>query len=110
MITAKRDSLSTQPKLSILAAADFLDISVQAVHKQLKAKNIHCPKFGNKSYLTYDEATLLFGLTFKQKIIAGQIVKGGTGKTTTIDNVASCVNSYGARVLKIDADSSRKLN
>lgn len=97
------------PKMSIAKAADFLKISVQGIHKQLKNKNITCQKLGNKSYITHGIAKKIFNLHFEKKIIAVQIVKGGTGKTTTIENIASCANSYGARVLKIDADPQGNL-
>ncbi|WP_019218413.1 ParA family protein [Legionella tunisiensis] len=36
-------------------------------------------------------------------------MKGGTGKTTSIANIASCANCYGARVLLIDADPQGNL-
>ncbi|WP_131795886.1 ParA family protein [Fluoribacter gormanii] len=100
---------SRQPKRAISDVAQFLGISMQAVHKQLKNKNINCDKVGNKSYLTFDSAKELFNFNFKQKKIAVQIVKGGTGKTTTINNIASCANTYGARVLLIDADPQGNL-
>ena len=104
------NSLQTnQPKRSISDVADFLGISTQAVHKQLRSKNINCEKVGNKSYITFDTATKIFNYSFKKKRIAVQIVKGGTGKTTSIDNIASCANTYGARVLMIDADPQGNL-
>lgn len=103
------DNNPNQPKMSIAAAADFLGISGQAIHKQLKGRGLQCPKLGNKSFITYEIARELFGLIFTPKKIAGQIVKGGTGKTTTIDNIASCANTYGARVLMIDADPQGNL-
>jgi chromosome partitioning protein len=95
--------------MSIAHAANFLGVSGQAVHKQLKLKGITCPKMGNKLYLTFEEAKQLFNIQFTRKVIVGQIVKGGTGKTTTIDSVSSCVNTYGARILKIDADPQGNL-
>lgn len=104
-----KDILTIQPKMSIARAAEFLDVSIQAVHKQIKLKNITCPKLSNKLYLTYSEAKQLFNLQFNRKVIVGQIVKGGTGKTTSIENIASCINSYGARILKIDADPQGNL-
>lgn len=103
------DKNQFQPKMTIPDAANFLGISIQAVHKQLKSKDIHCPKIGNKSYINHEIAKSLFKLNFDQKIIVCQIVKGGTGKTTTIENMASCANTYGARVLKIDADPQGNL-
>lgn len=104
-----KDINSRQPKMSINRAAEFLNITAQAMHKQLKAKGIICPKLGNKSYLTYAIAKEAFSLAFKKHKIVGQIVKGGTGKTTTIDHIASCANTYGARVLKIDVDPQGNL-
>jgi len=98
-----------QPKRAISDIADFLGISMQAVHKQLKNKNINCEKVGNKSFLTFESAKELFNFNFKRKKIAVQIVKGGTGKTTTINNIGSCANTYGARVLLIDADPQGNL-
>lgn len=100
---------TNQPKRSIADVALFLGISTQAVHKQLRNKNINCEKIGNKAFITYETARKLFNFKFKQKKIAVQIVKGGTGKTTSIDNIASCVNTYGARVLLIDADPQGNL-
>lgn len=99
-----KDTQIIEPKLTISAVADFLNISSQAVHKQIKSKNLACPKLGNKSYINHQIARDLLNINFERTIIAGQIVKGGTGKTTTIDSIASCANAYGARVLKIDTD------
>lgn len=109
MTLTSKDIQQMQPKMSISHAADFLNVSAQAVHKQLKLKNIICEKIGNKAYLSFNQAKQLFNINFAHKVIVGQIVKGGTGKTTTIENVASCANSYGARILKIDADPQGNL-
>lgn len=109
MTLTQKDILSMQPKMSIAHAANFLDISGQAVHKQLKLKGINCQKLGNKLYLTHAEAKQLFNIKFDKRVIVGQIVKGGTGKTTTIDNISSCANTYGAKILKIDADPQGNL-
>lgn len=109
MSLSEKESLSIQPKMSITHAANFLGITNQAVHKQLKLKNINCQRMGNKLYLACEQAKQLFYINFSPKVIVGQIVKGGTGKTTTIDSIASCANSYGARVLKIDADPQGNL-
>lgn len=106
MNTRTNDS---QPKMSLTRASEFLEISTQAIHKQLKSKNIICDKLGNKSYLTHKKARSFFNIDFKPKVIAGQIVKGGTGKTTIIEHISSCINTYGARVLKIDADPQGNL-
>lgn len=109
MDTTKNNNQSRQPKRAISDVAEFLGISMQAVHKQLKNKSINCEKIGNKNYITFDSARELFNFNFKRKKIAVQIVKGGTGKTTTINNIASCANTYGAKVLLIDADPQGNL-
>ncbi len=109
MTFTQKDIQLMQPKMSISHAAEFLNVTGQAVHKQLKLKNIVCPKLGNKLYLTFAEAKQLFNISFDAKVIVGQIVKGGTGKTTSIESIASCANTYGARILKIDADPQGNL-
>jgi len=103
------ESLPLQPKMSISQAAEFLGVSPQTVHYQIKGKNLSCPKMGNKIYITHSIAKQLFNLKFNRRIIVGQIVKGGTGKTTTIHNISCCANAYGARVLAIDIDPQANL-
>lgn len=101
--------IDTQPKMSINKAAELLEVSVQAIHHQLKSKNLICPKMGNKTFLTNKTAKKLFNIHFKRKVIVGQIVKGGTGKTTSINNIACCASTYGANVLEIDLDPQGNL-
>lgn len=97
------------PKLTISHAANMLGITTQAVHKYCKSKGVPLPRLGNKSYISHVESKVLFSLTFKRKKIAFHIVKGGTGKTTTIHNIACCASAYGAKVLLIDLDPQANL-
>jgi len=101
--------LEVQPKLSVARAADFLGISVQAIHKKIKSRNLSCQKIGNKTFITHEVAKKLFEINFNSKVVAGQIVKGGTGKTTAVDNIACCANAYGAKVLLVDVDPQGNL-
>lgn len=101
--------LRPEPKLSISTIAEFLGVSTQAVHLQLKNKGIKLPRIGNKNYISYTVSKTFLNLPFKKQNIVGQIVKGGTGKTTTIDLISSCANAFGARVLLIDADPQGNL-
>jgi len=98
-----------EPKLSTIDAAAFLDISLQALHKRMRSSEIPFQKMSNKTYLTHSGARLLFNLNFNPKILAFQIVKGGTGKTTIAHSVAIRANLYGARVLCIDLDQQGNL-
>lgn len=100
---------SIQPKLTISHLASLLNISVQALHKRLKTQNILYEKIGNKAYITHSQSRKLLNLDFDKKIITSHIVKGGTGKTTSIQNIACCANSYGAKVLLIDIDPQGNL-
>jgi len=97
------------PVLSIQNIANYLNISSQAVHKQIKAKDITCPKIGKYSYITHAVSKQLLNIKFKKKKLIFHIVKGGTGKTTSIYNIASCINAYGAKVLLIDIDPQGNL-
>jgi chromosome partitioning protein len=99
----------TQPKMAATYAAELLDMSLQALHKQLKTKNITLKKIGNKSYLTHIETRKLFNITFHKKKIAFEIVKGGTGKTTAIHNISCAASLYGAKILCVDLDPQGNL-
>lgn len=95
--------------MSIAEASHFLEISRHGVHKRLKSKNINLPKEGRTFYINHACAKELFNLKFKTKIISMQIVKGGTGKTTLVQSIATRASLYGARVLCIDLDQQANL-
>lgn len=97
------------PKMLAIDIANFLKITVQAVHKQIKNKNLPCKKSQNKTYFTYATSKQLLKLQFAPKVIAVQIVKGGTGKTTLTQSIAIRANLYGAKVLCIDLDQQSNL-
>ena len=97
------------PKMLISKAAEFLGITKQAVHQKIRAKNMVCPKIGRNSYIDYNIANRLFSIPFTPTIVAVEIVKGGTGKTTSADNIGACANTYGAKVLLLDGDAQGNL-
>lgn len=96
-------------KMTAGEAADFLGVTIQAVHKQLKGKNLDFSKNQNRVYFSFETARQLFKIPFKQKTVAFQIVKGRTGKTSLVYSVATRANLYGARVLCIDLDQQGNL-
>jgi chromosome partitioning protein len=51
----------------------------------------------------------MFGFKFAPQVVALQIVKGGTGKTSLASSIAVRASLYGARVLCIDADQQGNL-
>jgi len=92
------------PKMTAKDAAEFSRISVQAIHQLLKKQNLPFEKSQNRVYFGHETARALFQLPFSFKIVTFQIVKGGTGKTSTAFNFAIRANLYGARVLCVDLD------
>jgi chromosome partitioning protein len=102
-------NVESQPKMSITHLAELSNITTQAVHLQLKTMGIICPKMGNKSYITNKIAKRLFNIHFEKKKIAFQIVKGGTGKTTAVQNISCAASLYGANLLLIDLDPQGNL-
>lgn len=93
-----------QPKMTAKDAAEFSRVSVQAIHQILKKQNLPFEKSQNRVYFGHDTSRELFKLPFSFKVVTFQIVKGGTGKTSTAVNFAIRANLYGARVLCVDLD------
>ena len=96
-------------KMTAGEAAEFLGVTIQAVHKQIKTRSLEFKKNQNRVYFTHQSAREIFRIPFKQKTIAFQIVKGGTGKTSLVYSIAIRANLYGARVLCIDLDQQGNL-
>lgn len=92
------------PKMTAKDAAEFSRISVQAIHQMLKKQELPFEKSQNRVYFGHETARALFNLPFEFKVVTFQIVKGGTGKTSTAFNFAIRANLYGARVLCVDLD------
>jgi|JI10StandDraft_1071094.scaffolds.fasta_scaffold196322_2 chromosome partitioning protein len=92
------------PKMTAKDAAEFSRISVQAIHQMLKKQDLPFEKSQNRVYFGHETARALFNLPFNFKVVTFQIVKGGTGKTSTAFNFAIRANLYGARVLCVDLD------
>ena len=98
-----------QPKMTAKDAAEFLNVSLQAVNKSLKTKELDFKKSANRIYFGHDTARSLFNLPVERKKIAFQIVKGGTGKTAITLNFALRASLYGLKVLAIDLDQQGNL-
>lgn len=98
-----------KPRITAPEAAAILGISVQAIHKQIKAKNLDSSKSQNRVYFGHETAKNLFNFKFNPQIISFQIVKGGTGKTSIALSFSIRANLYGAKVLCIDLDQQGNL-
>ena len=100
---------NNSPKFAISQIAKLFNVTHQAVHKQLKSAGIKSYKIGNKAYIDHEIAKKFFKYNFRKRKIAFQIVKGGTGKTTTMFNICCAASLYGAKVLMIDLDPQGNL-
>lgn len=98
-----------EPKMTVPDAADFLNITSQAVVKKLKSKDLPFNKVQNRIYFGHSTARDIFNISIKPTIIATQIVKGGTGKSNLTMNLAVRANLYGLKVLCIDLDQQANL-
>jgi chromosome partitioning protein len=96
-------------KFTAVDAAGFLNVSLQAIHKHLKTKKLAFEKNQNRVYFSHLTSKSVFNLSFDPKIVAFQIVKGGTGKTSLAHAISVRANLYGARVLCIDLDQQANL-
>lgn len=96
-------------KITAVDAASFLNMTLQGIHKNLKNKNLPFQKSQNRVYFGHQTARDLFNIQFTPQIIAFQIVKGGTGKTSLAHALAIRSNLYGAKVLCVDLDQQANL-
>ncbi len=92
------------PKIQASEVALFLDISLQAVHKQLKSKNIDYNKSQNRVFFDHNAAKELFNIKFKPTCWTWQNLKGGVGKTQLSFATAIKLTLFGAKVAVIDLD------
>lgn len=96
-------------KMTAAEASLFLHCTLQYIHKILKMKNLESKKSQNRVYFGHKTSKVLFDINFKRKVVAFQIVKGGTGKTSIAHSFAIRSNLYGAKVLCIDLDQQGNL-
>ncbi len=98
-----------EPKMLSSHAADFLGISLPALHKRLKSNDLDFKKKKNKIFFGHDTAKTIFNLEISPKIITTHLIKGGAGKTALTFNLAVRANLYGLKVLCIDLDQQGNL-
>ena len=92
------------PKMLASEASDFLELTLPAIHKQLKSKEMIYTKSQNKVYFEHETAKKIFKLKFRPSCWSWQNLKGGVGKTHLSFATAIRLTLYGAKVAVIDLD------
>jgi len=98
-----------EPKITAAEVAEFLGLTVQAVHKRIKMLGLKESKGQNRIFFGHDTARKIINPQVKQLKIATAVVKGGVGKTTIAEALAIKTCLYGLRVLCVDVDQQANL-
>src|ERR1700761_1781554 len=101
--------MAIEPKITAAEVADYLGLTVQAVHKRIKVLGLKESKGKNKIFFGHETARKIIQPKVKQFKIATSVVKGGVGKTTIAEAVAIKACLYGLRVLAVDVDQQANL-
>lgn len=92
------------PKMLASEASDYLKVTLPAIHKQLKSKELEYTKSQNKVFFEHETAKKVFKLNFTPSCWSWQNLKGGVGKTHLSFATAIRLTLYGAKVAVIDLD------
>lgn len=101
--------MSIDPKITASEIAEYLELTVQAVHKRIKTLGLKENKAQNKIYFGHETARKIINPKVRQLKIAMAVVKGGVGKTTLSESLAIKACLYGLRVLCVDVDQQANL-
>lgn len=97
------------PKITVTDAALCLGKTKAWVLTALEKQGLPVFKIASQVYFGHETARALFQGAFNAQVIVCQIVKGGTGKTALLRELAIRASLYGARVLCIDMDQQANL-
>lgn len=105
--------MTTEFSLTPVDFASILNISVQAVHKLLKAMNLEPVKEGRNVLIASSTVRSILesrGFKYPNQVFSFLIVKGGTGKSSLAQHLGIRLNQYGAKVLLVDLDQQANLS
>ena len=101
--------MEIQPRITAAELAEYLDLTVQAIHKRADSLGLKKTKSNGRLLFTHNEAKLIINPKYKQFKISTAVVKGGVGKTTMAEALAVRASLYGVRVLCVDLDQQANL-
>ena len=97
------------PRITISEAAEYCKTSKQTVQKRIIENKLKYEKLSHRITLQHETIRKLYKIKIKPQVIALQIVKGGTGKSTLSMNIAIRASLYGLKVLCLDLDQQANL-
>lgn len=98
-----------EPKITAAEVAEYLGLTVQAIHKRIKILGLKESKAQNRIFFGNETARKIINPHVKPLKIATAVVKGGVGKTTIAEALAVRTCLYGLRVLCVDVDQQANL-
>ncbi|HEY2566753.1 MAG TPA: AAA family ATPase [Candidatus Aquirickettsiella sp.] len=101
--------MAIDAKITAAEVASYLNITVQAVYKRIKANGLKEKQAGSRIYFGHETARKIICPNVRQLKVALAVVKGGVGKTTLAEALAIRSALYGLRVLCIDVDQQANL-
>lgn len=101
--------MAIEPKITAAEVAEYLGLTVQAIHKRIKILGLKESKAQNRIYFGNETARKIINPSVKPLILATAVVKGGVGKTTIAEALAVRACLYGLKVLCVDVDQQANL-
>lgn len=103
--------MAINPKITAADMAEFLDLTVQAVHKRIKTQGLKEKKTQNRVYFNHSTSRKICNISqlSAPKKLAFAVVKGGVGKTTLLEAFAVRSSLLGYKVLCVDMDQQGNL-
>lgn len=96
-------------KMTAEDAAQRLGQTEASLVYQLEQRRLPYLRQGEHLVFGHEAGQQLFRLEIPPRVLALQVVKGGTGKTSLVHEIAIRANLYGAKVLCIDMDQQGNL-
>ena len=98
------------PRITVSDAALCLAKTKAWLLASLKERSLPYVKTASQEHFAHHTARQVFNFSLKPKVMVFQIVKGGTGKTSLVRELAIRASLYGAKVLCVDMDQQGNLS
>lgn len=111
--TSSDSSINLKHYITQNALSECAGVTTQTIGRQFKELGIQTNKYGRTSLVHWKDAKKLLtarGYVYPNQVISMQMLKGGSGKTSSTFNLGIRAHQYGFRVLFIDLDMQGNLS